>query len=133
MGETKTPLIKGMFVNSHIRRLRNDKGQEAVDELSSRYGKRINFRNLENVPVREEIAILEHVFDILNEHDKTAQLGPEARSFEAGRLHLQNFLTTPFGKIMATAIPKTPDGFKKLLLSAKYIASHVFKNTNFTA
>lgn len=132
MGELRTPLIKGMFVNSHIRRLRNEKGAGAVEELSKRYGKPLVFRNLEEVPVREEIAILEHVFDILHEHDGQA-LDPALRSFEAGRLHLQNFLATSFGLILVAAAPKTPAGFKKLMLSAKYIATHVFKNTNLRA
>lgn len=133
MGEHKTPLIKGLFVNSHIRRLRNEKGPDAIEELSKRYGKEVVFGNLEEVPVREEIAILEHVYDILHQYDPLPLPSASSRSFEAGRLHLHNFLATPFGKILATATPKTPEGLKKLFISAKYITPHVFKNTNFIA
>jgi len=125
----ETPLIKGMFVNSHIRALRVKKGTDGVRELERRYGSPLAFKNLADVPVREEIRILELVLDLLSD----VPVPPESRSFEAGRLHFRNFITTPFGKILISAIPKTIAGFHKLLTSTGHIARHVFKNTNFRA
>jgi hypothetical protein len=127
MGDSTVPLIKGIFVNSHIKTLRNAKGEKAVAELERIYGRPIAFKNLENVPVREEVKILEIVLDILSEKPPA----PEIRAFEAGRLHFRNFITTPFAKILTSAVPKTPEGYRQMLISSGYIARHVFKNTNF--
>ena len=123
-----TPLIKGMFINSHVWALRSAKGEEGVAELRRRLGRPISFNNLKDYPVREEVELIEVVHELL--------YGPspeETRSFEAGRLHFKNFITTPFGKILMSALPKTSDGFRRLLLSVRHIVKHIFKNTNFAS
>ena len=123
----KTPTIKGVFVNSHIQRLRKERGKSAVKELEERYGKSVKFSDTEDVPVKEEVKILEAIIDIL----EGPPVSLSKRSFEAGKLHFQNFSTTTFAKILFASIPKTPAGFEKLLLNSEYIVNNVFKNTNF--
>jgi len=124
----ESPLIKGMFVNSHIEALRKEKGDEGVRELEHRYGKPLSFRNLEDVPVREEVRVIEIAFDIMTDDAPIAD-----KSFEAGRLHFRNFINTPFGRMVDATLPKTEEGLVGLLTRARYIARHVFKNTNFSS
>lgn len=80
MDQASEPTIRGLFVMSHVRALEAKRGHEGIVELLARYGKPIYFGILDNVPVREEVAIIEHALNILTEdsipHDK--------RSFEAG-------------------------------------------------
>lgn len=127
--EGETPLIKGMFINSHIRALRAKKGASGVRLLEERVGRPLVFKNLEDVPVREEIAIIEHTLDLLSDEP----IAPEARSFEAGRLHFRNFITTPFGRILMSALPRTHEGLRQLMQRSGYIARRVFRHTNFRA
>ncbi len=117
-----------MFVNSHVRRLKAAKGQFAVNELAERFGKLVQFRNLEEVSIKDEVAIIEICLDLMSENT----IAPKDRAFETGKLHLQNFLGTPFGRIVVASQPITPNGFKKLFLNARHIARHIFKNTDFT-
>jgi len=124
-----TPTIKGMFVNSHIATLRKHKGESAIRDLETRYGTSIIFKNLQDVPVRDEVRIIEIVLDLLGE----APEDPTERAFDAGRLHLRNFMGTTFGRIISTALPKSPDGYRMLLSRSGYIARHVFKNSNFNS
>ena len=87
------PTIRGVFVRSHINALVKKRGPHALEELEERYGKPIHFSDRDEVPVREEIAILEHIVDIIS--DKS--LSPTERSLEAGKLHFKNFTSTHCG------------------------------------
>lgn len=122
------PLIKGIFINSHIESLRALKGDEAVHELQARIGKFDGFNALDDYPVRMEIEVLETVLDLLHYY-----VDPDERSFEAGRLHFRNFSQTAYGAMILGLAPKTSDGFRMLLLHAGAIARFVFHYTNFSA
>src|SRR3989344_433641 len=92
----KKPTIKGIFVNSHINKVRQEKGEEGVLELEKKFGMKINFGNLEDVPVREEVRLIECALEVLR-----GQAVPDSeRAFKAGRLHFVNFSGTPFGRII---------------------------------
>lgn len=120
------PTIKGIFVNSHIKNLEKQKGQEGLEELKSRYGHPIEFRNSENVPVREEVKIIEIALQIL-----TNDTVPKDQiAFEAGRLHFKDFITTPFAKIIFSLFRKN---FKLVMLQSKNIAGHVFNGVRFSS
>jgi uncharacterized protein (TIGR02265 family) len=118
------PTIKGIFVNSHIRQFQQERGEGGIEDLKKRYGKSIEFRNDDDIPVSEEVKILECIVDILH----TDQLSPEDRSYQAGVLHFKNFMNTPFAKIIFSLFSKN---FKMLMLQSKNIAGHVFKGVHF--
>src|SRR6185503_14907010 len=118
----KIPTIKGIFVMSHVRALERAKGKDAVLKLVERMGKRVRYKNTEDVPVREEIAIIENVLDLLSE--KPIPHGK--REFEAGRLHFKNFSETPLGQLVLRIFK-----FKKALLKAPWIAKKVFRGVQF--
>ncbi len=124
------PCIRGVFINAHVRKLRQAKGVAAIEELERRYGRKALFGNLEQVPVREEVKIIDLAFDILRD-EHAPPLSQTERSFEAGRLHFRNFSETPFGKILLSAMPHTPSGFKDLLIASRYIVRHIFTNIGF--
>lgn len=123
----RTPLIKGMFINSHIERLRREKGEEGVFELQKRIGRYTNFSNFDDYPVALEIQVIETVLDLIGGATDAAQ-----RRFEAGRLHFRNFSETFFGRMTMGIAPRTGDGFKMLMQSTNYIGRYVFKHTNFS-
>jgi uncharacterized protein (TIGR02265 family) len=125
----KTPLIKGMFINSHIDRLRREKGEAAVYELKISIGRYEGYNNFDDYPVREEIKVIETVLDILSD----GKVDPVHRSFEAGRLHFRDFAETVFGKMTLGLATKTPEGFRRLMQMVNYIGQYVFKHTNFTS
>src|ERR1041385_2095598 len=118
----KAPTIKGIFVMSHVRALERAKGHKAVLELVKKYGKRVRFKNSEDVPVREEVKIIELVLDLLSE--KTIPYGK--RELEAGKLHFKNFSKTPLGTLVLNMF-----GYKNALLRAPWIASRVFRGVHF--
>ena len=120
------PTIKGLFVNSHVNRLKEAKGEEAVRELERLYGSGVAFKNLEDVPVREEVRIIELCLQIL---DPALAAGPE-RLEEAGRLHFRNFAETRLGTVLLASLPHTPQSLKTLLLNVGSIGRSVFKHTN---
>ncbi len=123
--ETK-PTIKGIFVNSHVKTVREQKGKEGVLELEKRFGKSLRFRNGENVFVSDEVTLIEHALDILTNNDLPA----EERAFEAGRLHFRNFATTPLARIIFSQFRKN---LKLLLMQTKHIAGHVFQGVRFSS
>ncbi|MBI4249997.1 DUF2378 family protein [Candidatus Uhrbacteria bacterium] len=123
--QARIPTIKGLFVMSHIRALRASHGQQAVQDLERRYGKSIAFAPFEEVPVREEVAILEHIIAIT-----TSSLASDQRAYEAGRLHFRNFTETPFGRIIFSQFRTQ---FKRLMMNAGYVAGHVFRNVQFSS
>ncbi len=118
------PVIKGIFVMSHVRALRRTHGADAVAELERRFGHPIDFGLNEDVPVRHEIAILEHIVDLSHPEPLPA----EERQYEAGRLHFRNFSHTPLGVLV---LPFFGNDFKKLALGIGSIAESVFEGISF--
>ena len=121
----QVPTIKGIFVNSHIKAIRRKLGEEGIRDLEKRFGKPITFRNSDNIPVFEEIILLEHTLDMLAGN---ANL-PETRAFDAGRLHFENFSHTPIARIIFSAFPDR----KQILFHAKHVAEYVFRGITFSA
>lgn len=113
-----------MFVNSHLDALWKERGERGIDELEKRCGRPLKFETLEDVPVEVEAEIIDHILDIVSR--KPIPKGE--RSHEAGRLHFRNFVQTSFGKILFSVLPKD---FTKMLLKAKHVAPHIFKNIGF--
>lgn len=124
MNDGISPTIRGIFINEHINKVRLLKGEEGVRELERRYGQPINFSNTENVPVREEIKILEAMLDIISD----TPVPEEKRSYEAGRLHFKDFAETPLGRIIFSVFR---GDFKTMMTKSQYIAEHVFKGIEF--
>lgn len=120
------PTIRGIFVNSHINAVRQIKGDDGVRELEERYGKPIRFGNAERVPVREEVKIIEIAFQILSEIPATA----EQLSFEAGRFHFRNFITTPLGRFVFGFFK---NNFKNVMLRSPSVAEQIFEGIEFSA
>lgn len=118
-----TPTIKGVFVNSHVEAVRRQLGEPGVEELASRFGGSVDFRSGDDVPVRDEVRIIEYALDLL--HD---DVPPQEREFEAGRLHFRNFTTTPWAKMLFSLFPKN---FKFMILHAKTVAERVFRGVTF--
>ncbi|MBD3637530.1 MAG: DUF2378 family protein [Crocinitomicaceae bacterium] len=122
---TKPPTIKGMFVNSHINALKKAKGEKSLTLLEEKCGFHPQFGALEDVPVRLEIEIIEHVLDILTNDS----LPKNQRAFEAGRLHFNNFQNTVYGRLILNFLSKD---FKSAMLNSPNIAIYVFKHIEFS-
>lgn len=125
MNDRPTPIIKGIFVNSHIKALEKARGPEGLKELEKLYGGPINFGAMQDVPVRDEVKVIECILRILH-----PEIPEEKRHFEGGKLHFNNFITTPLGRIMFGHLAKD---FHKMMMSSQYIAGHVFGNVKFTS
>jgi uncharacterized protein (TIGR02265 family) len=121
----KTPTIKGIFVKSHIKGLEKEKGEEGVRLLGEKFGKPLDFKNSDSIPIRDEVRLLECAVEILNQ-----DLPKEKIAYEAGRLHFKNFLTTPLAKIL---FPFFKGQFKLMMMQAQSIAGHVFEGVEFTS
>jgi len=120
------PTIKGIFVNSHIKKVREAKGEEGVRELEKKFGMPLKFGNFEDVPVQEEVRLIECALEVLR-----GGLVPDTeKAFEAGRLHFTNFSQTPLGRILFSQFK---NNFKMLMMNAPSIAGHVFKGVRFYA
>jgi len=126
MDRDQKPTIKGIFVNSHISAVRKIKGEEGVRELARRFGGSLVFKNSDDVPIRDEVKIIEFALDIL----ASSPVSPDIRAFEAGRLHFKNFCTTPLAKIIFSMFRTD---FKLMMLQTKNIAGHVFQGVEFDA
>ena len=118
------PTIKGIFVNSHINKVRKEKGEEGLKELEKKFGMSLKFGNLEDVPVREEVRLIECALEVL----RGQPISDTERTFEAGRLHFINFSGTPFGRIIFSQFK---NNFKMMMMNAPSIAGHVFKGVRF--
>ena len=110
---------------SHVNALRRAKGAEALAALETKLGRPPSFGLTEDVPVTQEVIILEHAVDMLAEQVLEA---PE-RAFEAGRLHFRNFSHTPVGVMV---LPFYSRDFKKLILNVGQIAESVFDGIAFS-
>src|SRR5882724_9168247 len=119
----KPPTIKGIFVMSHVNALARAKGEKALKELVLRCGRRVHFRNSEDVPVRIEIQIIEHVLDML----AGKEISSGKREYAAGKLHFNNFAGTPLGEMVLLF------NFKTALMRAPWIARRVFRGVEFSS
>lgn len=126
MEPTPRPTIKGIFVKSHIRGLERERGGEAVRELERRIGHPVNYKNSDDVPIAEEVRILESIVDI----EAGTSLKKEERELEAGRLHFRNFSTTPLWTILNSILGSNP---KFLLMQSSRIAGYVFQDVEFAS
>ncbi len=118
--------IKGIFVNSHIRAVRKKLGDEGVSRLEELFGKTLKFKNSEDVPVADEVRIIDCALLLLSE-----QPVPESsKDFEAGRLHFRNFSSTPLAHIIFSLFRKN---FKLMMMQSHNIAGHVFHGAKFTS
>jgi hypothetical protein len=95
-------------------------------ELRRRFGKSIDFKNNENVPVADEVKILECIVDM----NTKKTLPPAERAEEAGRLHFRDFSTTPLWRIVGPVFGRN---LKVLFMHSRNIAGHVFQGVKFTA
>ena len=111
------PTIKGIFVNSQINSVKREKGEEGLKELEKRFGS-IKFNNIEDVPVSEEVRLIECALQIINEDS----IPEKDMAFEAGRLHFKNFSTTPLAKLTFGVLTN----LKYILLHSKYIIQYFF-------
>lgn len=123
MGDSE-PTIRGLFVMSHVNALEAKKGRDGIVELLARYGKPIRFSAFENVPLREEVAIIEHCLDIMTD----AAVPPDRRAFEAGKLHFANFSQTELGGLI---LPLFRSNVRAFLMNANHIAGYVFSGVRF--
>lgn len=119
------PTIKGIFVKSHIDSIKKAKGEDGLKLLEEKYGSPLIFKNADSIPVRDEVRLLECATEILS-----PDLPKEQVSFEAGRLHFKDFLTTPFARIL---FPFFKNQFKTMMLQSHNIAGHIFEGVTFTA
>lgn len=124
MGQGAEPTIKGIFVNSHIRAVRGVKGAIGIALLEQKLGHPVNFANSQDVPVAEEIRIIEAALNILEPN-----IPADQRAFEAGRLHFRNFSTTPLARLLFSFFSDA----KQIFLRSKYVAEHVFRGITFSS
>lgn len=80
-------------MKSHIYAVKRAKGLAGLDELQRRFGRPLTIRNNDNMPMTDEVDIINISFDIVPDHQLPAEM-----DFEAGRFHFRNFLTTPLAK-----------------------------------
>lgn len=118
------PTIKGIFVNSHVKALVQARGEVAFHQLEELYGASPRFTAMQDVPVRDEVKIIELCLQIMH-----PEIPPSERAYHAGRLHFTNFSQTPLGRIIFTTLPRD---FKTMMMRSSYIAQHVFKHVSFT-
>ncbi len=120
------PTIRGIFLKSHIRAVERAKGKQGLDQLEACFGKSIAFKNSDNVPIRDEVALLECALRIMGDES----IPPDRIAYEAGRLHFENFATTPLGKI---TLPFFKHNYKMIMLNARYLGVHVFHGVKFAS
>lgn len=118
------PTIKAIFVKSHIAALTAARGTAGVAQLRRRFGKPIDWKNGADIPVRDEVKIIEISLDLMSRRRWSGR----QRQFEAGRLHFRNFTTTPLAKIIFSVFRHRP---RAVLLQARNIAGHVFRGVHF--
>ncbi len=125
MSVVNRPTIKGAYILSHIQALLDERGGGAVEELRKRYGKSLDFKSDEYVPVRTEVEVLEHIVDI----STPKKLSPDERALLAGRLAFKNFTSSLLWRALMPLVHTNP---KAALMRAHHIASQVFQGVVFT-
>ena len=126
MNEGAEPTIKGLFVNSHIKAFQRERGPEGVAELARRTGLSLRYATTDDVPVSQEIAILESVVELTS----SVPLPDEERQEEAGRLHLRNFATTTMWSLLEQLIGRN---LKFLFMQSSWIGAWVFTGITFSS
>ncbi len=126
MEPTPRPTIKGLFVNSHIRALEHERGGEGLRELQKRFGRPIDFSSTDDIPVSDEVNLLEHIVDITS----PVLLSETERELEAGRLHFRNFSTTSLWTLLQQIFGTN---LKFLLMQSSKIAGWVFRGIEFVS
>lgn len=99
-------------------------GEHGLNELERRYGQKLDIKNSDDVPISDEVKILEIAIELLTDGTVTEQ----EREYEAGRLHFRNFSRTPFGRIIFSVFRKS---FHLMMLRAGNVAGHVFSGVSF--
>jgi len=126
MEEVPRPTTRGLFVRTHIAALGRTRGRDGLIELHRRFGRPINYAATEQVHVRAEVQILEHIVDMLA--GKT--LTDEERALEAGRLHFRDFTTTRLWRLLNPIFRLSP---KFVLMHSRVIAGYVFRHVQFVS
>jgi len=124
MEDAPRPVIKGVFVRSHVKAVERVLGKHGVQELERRLGHSVDYSNAANVSVADEVAMLENIVDMFAEKP----LSKRERSLEAGRLHFRDFRSTPLWNILKPIFGLSP---KFLLMRSHAIAGFVFRNVEF--
>lgn len=119
------PTIKGIFVKSHLKAFERVRGREGLIELHKRFGRPLNYSNTDNVPVADEVALLEHIVELVSDRP----LSREERCLEAGRLHFRDFRTTPLWNLLSPLFGLSP---KFVFMQSHRIAGYVFNGVIFT-
>ncbi len=126
MEAARRPTIKDMFVKSHIRALERDLGQAGITELERRFGRPILYGNGDDVPIADEVALLEHIVEM----QSSEPLTHDEIELEAGRLHFRNFSATPLWKIIE---PMFGWNHKRILMASTRISGYVFQDVQFSS
>src|SRR4051812_28014220 len=126
MDEAARPTIKGIFVRSHLRALERARGEDGLLELQKRFGKPLSYKNSDDVPISEEVRLLEYIIDLTS----PTELSPRAREIEAGGLHFRNFATTP---LWSPTTQIFGSNLKFLLMQSSKSAGYVFQGVEFTS
>ncbi len=126
MEDASRPTIEGLFVNSHLRAFSRERGSEGLAELLRRTGHEHHYASTDDVPVVDEIQLLECIVDITS----PVSLSHEERQAEAGRLHLRNFSTTTMWTLVEQLIGRN---LKFLFMQSSWIGAWVFTGIQFTS
>jgi uncharacterized protein (TIGR02265 family) len=120
----KNPTIKGLFFNSHVKAVREKLGEPGIKKLEESLGHPLKYSNSDDVPVEDEVSLINASLPLL----VNAQIPPDKRDYEAGKLHFNNFIKTPFANIIFSVFKSQ---FKLLMMNTHNIAGHIFNGMEF--
>ncbi len=123
---TQNSTIKGIFVRQHIKAIKKHKGSEGLKLLEQKFGKPLTIKNSDNVPIADEVKLLEAATIIL--HPK--KYSQQELDYEAGKLHFINFSQSPIGRILFFSFNRN---IKRILLHSNNITAHIMKGILFSA
>ncbi len=118
-------MIRGVYVNTHLRALRREHGEHAFVELQRRFGKELRFDATELVPVGDEVRILEDIIAITH-----PGIADDQKRIEAGKLHFRNFSHTTLWRVLK---PFVAINLKWVLMRSRAIAGRVFQGVTFVS
>jgi uncharacterized protein (TIGR02265 family) len=124
--ETNTPTIKGFFVGSHIKAVKKQKGKQGLKELEKEYGKPLTFGRFSNIPVVDEVRLIDCALKII----LGLSVPKEDWHRTAGNFHFQNFIRTFYGRAILSVFRKQ---LKPILMNSRGITRLVFKNMPFSS